>query len=359
MLGRFLRKPVVAAFIVALSVAGGLWAAAAAFKDPLDSRAGKVVRQIASTPLQGVTWAGHRLVAVGIRGLIIFSDDGGKTWIQASAPVASDLLDVCFPTIKDGWAVGHDGVVLHTRDGGSTWEEQLDGRMTQKLLTEHFQSHINAGNAEAERYLRDTQLNYATGPEQALLSVWFEDAQHGFVAGTFGTLLATQDGGATWESWVERVDSDMPLHYFAVRGTRKGVLLSSEKGTIFRLDAARQRFVPMATGYNGSLNALVETDDAVLALGLQGNIYRLAGDADTWERVQSGTTANFTAGASLPDGGALLVTQAGQLLATRDNGGRLKPVPLPRPMLFTGVTAADAHSAVVVGLGGVSRVPLQ
>src|ERR1019366_414977 len=107
------------------------FAATDTYKDPLDVPAMMLKRQITSTQIQAATRAGERLVAVGIRGLVLVSDDGGKQWKQANVPVASDLTDVYFPTAKDGWVVGQDGVVLHTRDGGNTWEKQQDGRMTQ------------------------------------------------------------------------------------------------------------------------------------------------------------------------------------------------------------------------------------
>lgn len=349
--------------VLALVLATAVFAAGDAFKDPLDVPAMKLKRQLASTQMSAVTRAGERLVAVGIRGLVLVSDDGGKQWTQASVPVASDLLAVNFPTAKDGWVVGHDGVVLHTRDGGNTWEKQLDGRIAQKLLTAHFQSLVASGNAEAQRYLQDTQLNYESGPEQALLGVWFRDALHGFVCGSFGTLLATSDGGLTWESWVENVEGvegNIPLHLYAISGTRKGVMMASEKGIVFRLDEDRKRFVAMHTGYAGTLFGLLETGDAVLAVGLRGTAYRLKGeDANRWENVATGATRAITAGTSLPDGQALLVTVSGQILSTRDGGEHFQMIPVTRPMSYAGVAAAGQGSVVVVGNNGVRTIPLR
>ena len=47
--------------------------------------------------LVGLASAGERLVAVGQRGHILFSDDHGQRWQQASVPVSSDLVAVHFP----------------------------------------------------------------------------------------------------------------------------------------------------------------------------------------------------------------------------------------------------------------------
>jgi photosystem II stability/assembly factor-like uncharacterized protein len=37
-------------------------------------------------------------------------------------------------------------------------------------------------------------------PSYNLNDVFFVDARHGWIAGDFGTLLATSDGGATWRA---------------------------------------------------------------------------------------------------------------------------------------------------------------
>ena len=344
---------------LALAFAASTFAAAEAYKAPLDVPALMLKHQITSTQMQGVARAGERLVAVGMRGLVLVSDDGGKQWKQSGVPVSSDLLDVHFPTAKDGWVVGQDGVVLHTKDGGNTWEKQFDGRMAKKLLTEHFQSLVDNGHAEAQRYLQDTQLNYADGPEQSLLGVWFKDALHGFVCGSFGTIFATNDGGVTWESWVEKVDVELPPHYFAIRGTKMGVMMASEKGIVFRLDPDKQRFVAMPTGYTGTFFSLVETGDAVLAMGLQGKVYRLKGKDAKWEKVEAGTNSTFTASAALPDGGALLTTVSGKVLLTRDGGDHFQVVKVEHPMSYAGVSAATPGTAVVAGSAGVSLIPLK
>jgi photosystem II stability/assembly factor-like uncharacterized protein len=76
-----------------------------------------------------LTRAGDRIIATGIRGHILYSDDFGHSWTQAdSVPVRSALLDAHFPTPEKGWVVGHEGVILHSTDGGRNWVRQLDGR---------------------------------------------------------------------------------------------------------------------------------------------------------------------------------------------------------------------------------------
>jgi photosystem II stability/assembly factor-like uncharacterized protein len=71
-----------------------------------------------------------RAVAVGEKGLIRYSMDGGTTWLQPSA----DHFPTIFTFMRDlgfdqsgetGFIVGQEGMVLRTKDGGSHWSRVL------------------------------------------------------------------------------------------------------------------------------------------------------------------------------------------------------------------------------------------
>lgn len=328
------------------------------FKDPLMVPAA-ATRLSTTTQLAAVTRAGGRLVAVGIRGLIITSDDRGASWVQRPSPVASDLLSVHFPTPAKGWAVGHDGVVLHSADAGASWVRQFDGRQAATQLLAHFSALAGQGDENAERLLGEMKLNYENGPEQALLDVWFSDDQNGFVCGSFGTLLATSDGGKTWQSWVEQVDSPQLLHLNAVRGIGKNIFIGSEKGIVFRLDRTRQRFVPVQTGYAGSFFSLAGEGDTVVAAGLRGSAYRSSDGGATWARLDTGLLGAITAATVPGPGKLLLASQGGDLLLSHDGGATFTPQKVARRTLFSGIASTGDSRAVLVGLHGVQQVELK
>ena len=86
--------------------------------------------------VSGVASQGGRTVAVGPRGLILLSEDGGGSWRQVGSPVSTDLATVRFAGPNVVWAVGHDAVALRSTDGGASWERMLDGRTVLRLLRE-------------------------------------------------------------------------------------------------------------------------------------------------------------------------------------------------------------------------------
>lgn len=345
-----------------LVAAGAAFGAPAAvggkFQDPLDSPA-QPTRLPTTTQLSAITRAGSRLVSVGVRGLIVLSDDDGRTWRQVASPVSSDLVAVRFVSARQGWAAGHGGVILVSGDGGERWVKQLDGRMSAGLLAAHFARLAAAGDARAARLRKEVERNYENGPEMPMLDLWFENEQRGWAVGPFGTILGTRDGGRTWVSWIEKVDSDKMLHYNAVRGVGGDVYLASEQGTLFKLDRARERFAPLATGYKGSFFGVIGTRDCVIAYGLRGSAYRSRDGGASWQRLTTGVPGGLTGASLLDDGRLLFVSQDGRLVISGDQGDSFKPVPVRRPGLFTDVAPAADGRAVLTGLGGVQRASLE
>lgn len=306
-----------------------------------------------------VAEAGDRLVAVGLRGLVIVSADGGKSWKQASVPVQSDLLAVHFPVPTTGWIVGHDGLVLRSDDGGSSWVKQLDMRSAGPAFRRHYQARAAAGDGAAVRALKQVEQNFKPGTALPYLDVWFEDAQRGYAVGSYGLLIATTDGGKTWTPWFDRIDNDQ-LNLNSVRGIHGDVLIAGEQGRVYRLDRAKGFFESTNTGYAGSFFGLVGNSNARLAFGLRGVVYRSDAKGREWQELKMPSEATIAAGSVDPASSRfLLVNGAGQILVGDAEGQSFVLVQALKRMRLTGVLALPEHRLALTGLAGlvVGKLP--
>lgn len=303
-------------------------------------------------PLNALARAGDRLVAAGQRGHILHSDDG-RAWIQAPVPVSSDLTALSFPGADQGWAVGHEGVVLKTRDGGKSWTKQLDGRKLAELLAKHYGNPADPSNPEARRLQQDAELFVAQGADKPILDVWFEDERRGFVVGAFNIVLRTEDGGASWTPWLDRVDNPRNMHLYGVRPAAGTLFIVGEQGLVMKLDAARQRFVRVALPYQGSLFGVLGNDRLVLVYGLRGNAFRSLDGGASWSKVDTGIDAGITGGVIAADGSIVLTSQAGHLLRSIDQGATFSRAKLDRVAPNFAVAPAPGGAIALAGLGGV------
>lgn len=333
--------------VVTLALLLPATAPAAGFADVLDVPA-QTSPYATKGLVNGLALAGQRVVGVGQRGHIVYSDDGGRSWQQAKVPLSSDLVAVSFPTPQRGWAVGHDGVILHSSDAGETWTRQLDGRSLGERMLAHYKAKGDeTWIAEAERFA-------AQGAENPFLDVWFADDKCGYAIGAFNLILHTADGGQTWEPWLDRSDNPQALHLYAVRPAGGELFITGEQGLVLRLDAAAGRFVALETPYKGSFFGLVGTADAVLVFGLRGNAFRSTDRGATWHKVETGLQEGLTAGMPVGAGGMLLASQAGRLLVSSDGGVHFAPVKLERTLPTAAVQPIGADAAVVAGPRGVA-----
>ncbi|MES2260603.1 MAG: YCF48-related protein [Pseudomonadota bacterium] len=320
------------------------------------SRAGKAV-------LLTVARAGPRLVAAGERGIVLLSDDMGKSWRQTSVPVSVALTKLHFPDPGNGWAVGHGGVVLHSADGGVSWVKQLDGLQAAKIELAAASDLAQTGEAGKSR-LRDAERLVAEGADKPLLDVYFSDRNRGWVLGAYGMALATVDGGQTWQSMRGRIPGLNGRHLYSVRAAGKYVYLAGEQGALYRSGDGGQTFDALATPYAGSYFGILSGNDGSLLLfGLRGNAYRSVDDGLHWRKIDTGLPVTLTAGLRLPSGVLILADETGRVLASRDNGASFAAMPVPQRATFSdlaptadgGVVLAGARGPVLMAIESVNK----
>ncbi len=227
--------------------------------------------------------------------------------------------------------MGHDGVVLHSTDAGQSWTVQLNGLRSGDLMVEYYKREASASQAadpkRAEALVEEAKRFAAQGAENPLLDVWFSDASNGYVVGSFGLVFRTTDGGEHWEPLLHAVDNPKSLHLYSVRGIGNDVYIAGEQGLLLKLDREAKRFRALELPYKGTLFGVTGTERAVVAHGLRGSVLRSTDGGSNWQQVDTGLQVGMTASALDDDGRIVLVSQAGHVLASADDGASFSARP--------------------------------
>jgi photosystem II stability/assembly factor-like uncharacterized protein len=296
--GRFRDSVLVLAALLAAPLAQSAPAAAVA-----QPRAAEHARLAAHALLIGLASAGERLIAVGDRGVVVFSDDKGRSWVQADlVPTQALLTGVCFFDAQHGLAVGHDEVILATADAGRTWQ----------------------------------RTHYAPEAQQPLLDVWCGAQRHAIAIGAYSTYLTSEDGGATWTARKFAPASPQPPALGApdedqaaggyhlnriVAASPTRLYIAAEAGHLYRSDDAGASWLTLTSPYRGSFFGLLPLEaDAVLAFGLRGNLYRSDDAGASWQKIDTGTVQLLDGAARFDTGGIAVAGLSGVLLVSRDGG---------------------------------------
>ncbi len=249
-----------------LALAGPVAAQVPAEAPPLAITPAALSSAASLAPMLAAARAGKRIVAVGDYGIVLLSDDDGKSFRQAGGvPVASTLTGISFVDDKNGWAVGHSGVIIHTADGGEKWTLQRSD----------------------------------SAVDRPLFSVYFFDAKDGVAVGLWSLILVTDDGGKTWTSVTppsppEGGKADRNL--FRLFASPQGSLfVAAERGVVLRSDDRGRNWRYLNTGYKGSFwSGLALSDGTLIVAGLRGTVYRSTDDGRSWANVPIGSKSSLT-----------------------------------------------------------------
>ncbi|MBV2132182.1 photosystem II stability/assembly factor-like protein [Pseudomonas sp. MAP12] len=298
--------------------------------------------------LSALATAGERIVAVGVRGHIVYSDDRGQSWQQASVPVSVTLTGVCFADAQTGWAVGHRGVILKTVDGGQNWSKQFDGLRAATAI-------VQARELENPERVHDARRLESEGADKPFLDVQCLDRQQVVAVGAFGLGFATRDGGNSWTPSLALLDGTEQRHVNVARLLDGKLYLAGELGMLLRLGSDLQQLESLGEPYAGSFFGLVVSrQGSLLAFGLRGNLFRSTDAGASWQQVELASSQSLTAGVNLSDGGILLVDESGAGWLSLDDGQSFKSVKPTAQFPFAGLLATAEGGGVAVGVNGIS-----
>jgi len=150
-----------------------------------------------------------RAVVAGDKGVIMTSDNGGRTWARQQLQKGHkyyDLYSAAFtPDAARGWAVGDGGVIFRTDDRGNTWTEQKGppnvNSALLKIAVFNAQTLCAVGEHGVLACTSDGGANWNVQKfrDIGFFDVSFTSANDVWAVGEFATLLHSTDRGKTWQ----------------------------------------------------------------------------------------------------------------------------------------------------------------
>lgn len=347
--------------LAGLAISSSQALSAATLPDLLELPAARHERSAQSVQL-AIARAGTRLVSVGERGVVVLSDDDGKTWRQAQrVPVSVALTNVAFANENTGWIVGHSGIVLRSDDGGETWRVLLDGVQAANRVLDDAQQRVDlAGEDEPTRALAERELGNAQrlvedGPDKPFLALAFADDKRGWIVGAYGLALATEDGGETWNSIVGKLPNRGAMHLYSIQYRQGQLLLAGEQGLLIRSDDDGASFTRIESPYEGTFFGVLADEAGLIAYGLRGNVWTQDA-AGEWSQVGIPQPITFTAALRRADGSVVLADEAGHLYVRSSGDTHFEPLRISAPTGLTGLVESSDGVLVASATRGALRL---
>ena len=235
-------------------------------------------------------------------GLVLATQDGGRTWRPAPDQLLPILHRIRMVDPQAGFAVGESGVIGHTGvwftgDGGRSWEPMPGIRTGGWLWGDFFNpsTGVLVGRLGAVGLVRRAELGPARTPPVGRRTVWRVELVrpvHGWLAGDGGLLMRSDDAGASWQTPPTlppwEVLRQFDLYALAVRGPK--VWAAGYPGSrIFYSPDAGQSWEVFPTGQMLPIYGLYFADDKHgWAVGALGTILASEDGGRTWTRQRCG-----------------------------------------------------------------------
>ena len=312
------------------------------------SRAASTSALATHASLLAAVRVGKRLIVAGERGIVLWSDDHGKQWMQARVPAQISMTSLSFSNEREGWATGHFGVLLRTLDAGQTWTLAMDGVRFAKLM------HDQAPDDLTRQIAAEKIQQGADKPFFDLLQI--NKKIQAF--GAYGLAVESIDG-KTYTALSYRLHNPKQLHVYSVAAHKETIFAVGEQGLIMRSLDAGLTYDTLSAPYKGSFFGVLFTQlGTVLAYGLRGNIWRSSDKGTSWAQIENVVPVSINTGLVLADDTVVLVAQNGDVLTSRDQGQNFSRIAANPPFPTAAVCAtADGH-LLMAGLRGLKLLKL-
>jgi len=284
----------------------------------------------------------------GTDGVLLSTEDGGTTWIQAKKFTNDAFLQIHFTSESTGWLLCERNVfnrgsnsasyLRRTTDGGRTWEKIEFGEGGRERMTGLVFDKDGRGTAFGEGgvfyKLQDDGVSWKktkTAMHYLLLDGAYGDDRVGTIVGAGGTILFTEDSGLTWDRATLIGDTDTRFNAVFFAG-QKGAWAVGSKGRIFRSNGGGRLWRQQNSGVTANLTDVYFSNErSGWAIGENGVIVRTRDGGNTWSDVSSKTTHRLEK--IIFNGGRGWAIGFGGTVLTYDDGP-VKSDPATKPVMM-------------------------
>jgi photosystem II stability/assembly factor-like uncharacterized protein len=284
-------------------------------------------------------------IAAGARGRLLRSTDSGKSWKPLPSPLTSALhtsfVDAKTQKLMIG---GDDGVVGVSADGGLSWDVtkiSMPDPVTPITSFHRFGDLLLATSALG-RFLLSADDGYSWDLLQAQGTAFWTDAtfdpEHGslVLVGHNGDILRSTDHGQNWE--LGGIELDGRRNYLSAihfDGASHSLLAVGEGGTLARSTDGGNRWQRASADVREGLKGLLAAGGRLVSFGNGGMVVSSTDSGAHWGYGRGALEMPLREIAAAADGALVASGSLGDLLRSADGGRSWRPIAVAYPNMNT------------------------
>src|SRR5215470_2535884 len=248
--------------------------------------------------------------AVGSKGTVLQTIDGGNTWKSRGASTDDVVRDIFFTDEKNGWLVCEVNAyqlktveeprayLMKTTDGGEHWKRiEIKGFDVDAILVRAVFSPKGrgwtfgeAGSIYTTFDSGDTWTKLRSPTRHLLLGGMFVDDDRGWLVGAGATIIQTSDGGDTWyQSALPQVEKTVRFSATSFIDNRKGWAVGSGGSVYQTVNGGRTWQQQPSTVDVDLFDVKFLNAREGWAVGAEGTVIHTTDGGEHWTTERSGT----------------------------------------------------------------------
>ncbi len=300
------------------------------------------------------------LIAVGEDGLILRSQDAGKTWQLETSGIQKKLLAIVFDPTYNTWiSVGEQGTILQAKANQLDHWSAIDSDQQATLNAVYYwaaQKKLMAIGENGVLLVSEdggTQWQTIALPSQAALTGLISiTAQKMIISCADGSILRSENNINEWElitggssAYPTGLIYD-PLHKTAIMLTADGeILISDDGGKLWAPVASIHEYLTDIT--------LIDAGKKLLASSANGTLLQSDNGGRTWSKLPPVTSASIDGLLAITDTTIVAYGEGGLLIQSNDTGNNWTILKTPVNDFVHQLLKTDANDWLAVGAKGL------
>jgi len=216
---------------------------------------------------------------------------GGDPAVRHQGTSHDAFFDIVFDGPR-GLAVGSRGVVMESADGGKTWTHSTRPDTELALLgvaARGDRRFVVGQSGQVFRSVARGWTSLESGTDERLFAVALGAHRTVVAVGVFGTILVSRDDGESWSpvklDWLAILGDDLEPHFYAVHIDGNTVTVGGEFGLLLR---SHDQGATWAVAHKGDASIFDFTFNdrgRGLAIGQNGLVLRTDNNGASWHRM--------------------------------------------------------------------------
>jgi serine/threonine-protein kinase len=275
-------------------------------------------------------------------------------WKLIKLETSANLNSISFWDDYSGIIVGDSGTIMQTSDGGNTWEKNktdLNINLSSTFLIDDKLFFVGSSGFAGYKIRNQKTIKKIQLPtSETLFKIYFKDHTNGFIVGSNGLILKSNDGGISWRKIPINIKENLFSVFFA--DNKVGISVGWD-GTIIRTMDEGLTWNSYLENYPTYLKDVLFVNEFLgFIIGGEGLILRTENGGNDWEEIEIDSESGLYTIRFDSNGDGIILSNRGEVFLSSDAGKTWNKKYVGAPIVLNDIHKLNSGNYIIAANNG-------